>query len=662
MPKRNSLRKESNDILTGLNPKQQEAVTHWGSPLLILAGAGSGKTRALTHRAAWLILEKGLLPNQLLLLTFTNKASNEMKERLVRLLQTAGAKGILPNDERLRPKTSDKTSIRQDPHGPFAGTFHSFCAHILRQSGKFIGISPSFVIFDDGDQLDILKSIVESMQLTKTLKSQAARAMISEAKNELIAPLEYLEYARGDLQRNVARVYQEYQNALKRNDALDFDDLLTETVRLFKSDGQILEKYRNRFQYILVDEWQDTNKAQYEITKLLTLRDRNLTVVGDAAQSVYRWRGADYRNITYLQRDFPELKTINLEQNYRSTQTILDAAYGVISRNRSHPILKLWTNNLRGERIKLYQASSEIDEANYAVEQIKILKQEVALSEIAILYRTNAQSRVLEEALLHEGLPYLLFGGTRFYERREIKDVLAYLRTLVNTKDEVALKRAEKLGKLRFRKLEEFREETKKEEEKIYLAGKESTTLELLDKVLEKTAYLQLYNAQNEEDAARLENIKELRSVATEFPNPYEFLEQITLVESAQQSRYLQTTLHSNGAVVLMTAHSAKGLEFKTVFIVGLEEGLFPHSRALMDNEELEEERRLAYVGITRAKEKLFLTYARHRLIFGQRGSSLPSRFLSEIPENLLETNFEKPRDTSYLKSELRNYLDDYNY
>lgn len=637
----------STNILTGLNPKQQEAVSHWGSPLLILAGAGSGKTRALTHRAAWLVLEKGFLPNSLLLLTFTNKASSEMKNRVQELLATH--KSLLTTH-------------------PFAGTFHSFCARVLRQNGKPIGINPSFVIFDDGDQQDVLKNIIAKLGLTKSLKPQVAKALISEAKNELINPLEYAEYARGDVQRNVSHIYLEYQKALKRNDALDFDDLLGETVKLFKNEEQVLVKYRNHFQYVLVDEWQDTNKAQYEITKFLTHRDRNLTVVGDAAQSIYAWRGADYRNIMYLQRDFPDLKTINLDQNYRSTQNILDAAYGVISRNKSHPILKLWTDNLQGEKIVLYQASSEIDEANYVVGQIKVLTTSKAvLSDCAILYRTNAQSRVLEEALLHEGVPYVLFGGTRFYERREVKDVLAYLRLLVNPKNEVSRVRAEKLGKLRLKKLEQFiQDEVKRDEEKIFLQESEATTRELLDKVLENTAYLDLYDVQNEEDLARVENIKELRSVAAEFPNPYEFLEQVTLVETIQNSRRNpQLTTHNlsqSNAVTLMTAHSAKGLEFKVVFIVGLEEGLFPHSRALMDNEELEEERRLAYVGITRAKEKLFLTYARRRLIFGQSGSSLPSRFLSEIPENLLENNFQKSQGTSFLKNELRNYLDDYDF
>lgn len=593
-----------------MNPKQQEAVTHWGSPLLILAGAGSGKTRVLTHRAAWLIEEKGFSPNSILMITFTNKASHEMKDRI----------------EKLLVKTNGL---------PYTGTFHSFCALILRRSGERIGIPKNFVIYDEHDQLELVKSALETLGIGKNLKPQAARHTISQAKNELITPLEYGSYARGDYQTNVAKVFLQYQKMLTENDALDFDDLLIETVKLFKADSETLTKYRNTFQYVLVDEWQDTNKAQYEIVRLLTLRDRQLTVVGDASQSIYAWRGADYRNINYLKRDYPNLTTINLEQNYRSTQNILDAAFGVISQNKNHPILELWTDNKKGERIKLYQAKSELDEASFIVNEVKNLG--VPFSEIAILYRTNAQSRVLEEAFLHVGIPYVLYGGVRFYERREIKDVLAYLRIVVNPKDTVSQKRAEKIGKGRYGKLKEF----------VEGGGFEKlTTLELLDKVLEVTHYLELYDAHNEEDTVRLENVRELRSVAQEFTNPYEFLEQVTLVESATSNKNrseLATHKPSQSdAVTLMTAHSAKGLEFKVVFIAGLEEGLFPHSRALMDGEELEEERRLAYVGITRAKEKLYLTFAARRLIFGTRASNPPSRFLSEIPDKLIEGVFPK--------------------
>lgn len=632
---------DSLHILSGLNKAQQEAVTHWGTPLLILAGAGSGKTRALTHRAAWIIQNKGINPEQILMITFTNKASNEMKERITKLLSYKAIK----NNNLVTSNLI--TSL------PFAGTFHSFCARILRKYGGILGISPGFVIYDETDAIDILKDTIANLGFVNSVKPNTARVIISEAKNELISSLEYDLYARGEFQRKVAQIYFEYQKTLKKNDALDFDDLLLETVKLLKNHKDVLDRLRNTYKYILVDEWQDTNKAQYEIVKLLVLRDRNLTVVGDAAQSVYMWRGADYRNINYLQRDFPDLKTINLEQNYRSTQTILDAAYGVIKNNKNHPILKLWTDNSQGEKIKLYQARSELDEAEFIVNQVNQLIREssktvTTYSDCAILYRTNAQSRVIEEALLHAGIPYVLFGGVRFYERKEVKDVLAYLRILVNANDTVSFKRAEKLGKGRLAKLLNFiKEHIRIDSGSIWVNADSTTTLELLDKVLEETRYLELYDPKSEEDIARLENIKELRSVATEFPNPYEFLEQVTLMESVQigkdAARPLTPESSSGGRVTLMTLHAAKGLEFKVIFIAGAEEGLFPHSRALMDLEELEEERRLAYVGITRAKERLYLTYASKRLIFGTRGSNLPSRFLSEIPEHLLEAEFSRP-------------------
>ncbi len=626
-------------ILLGLNPAQQEAVTHWGTPLLILAGAGSGKTRVLVHRTAWLIQEKGFSPEELLLLTFTNKASREMKHRV---------QSILPQGR-----------------APYTGTFHSFCAQVMRKSGHALGLAPNFTIYDASDQIDALKIAVANLGVEKYIKPQAAHSVISQAKNELVSPLEYMEHARGDFQKNIARVYLEYQRILKNNEAVDFDDLLILTVKLFKNDTGTLTRYRNRFKYILVDEWQDTNKAQYEIIKMLVSRDHNLTVVGDAAQSIYAWRGADYRNINYLERDFPNLNTINLEQNYRSTQTILDAAYGVISHNISHPILKLWTEKEKGEKIKLYQARSEIDEAEFVVNEVKNLKQSLGLQydDMAILYRTNAQSRVLEEALLHSGTPYILYGGTRFYDRREIKDVLAYLRVIANPKDSVSERRIEKLGKTRLNRYKVWIEsEIVLENNNVYIGGNDGSTLELLDQILHVTKYLDLYDIKNEEDAMRLENVKELRSVATEFPNPYDFLEQVALVETIQNNKANLSGNNENGeAVTLMTAHSAKGLEYRVVFVVGLEEGLFPHSRSLMDLEEIEEERRLAYVAITRAMDRLYITYARRRLIFGQSGSSAPSRFLAEIPENLFDNLFSNQKPT-FISHKKDNNFDDFEW
>lgn len=619
-------------IVADLNPKQQDAVTHWGTPLLILAGAGSGKTSVLTHRAAWLIQEKGLAPESLLLLTFTNKAAGEMKIRIQKLLS---------------PKIQDS---RFKIPTPFAGTFHAFCVRVLRKYGQGINIDPNFVIYDPQDQKEAYTSILKEMGVEKATKPQAVASLISQAKNELISAPEYANLAQGEFQKKVAKIYLKYQNLLLQNNAVDFDDLLVKTVKLLKNDSQTLSKLTNQFNHILVDEWQDTNKAQYEIVKLLCKKQGNLTCVGDASQSIYSWRGANYRNIIYLKKDFSNLTTINLEQNYRSTQVILDAAYNVISKNTSHPILKLWTQKDKGEKIKLYIAPSELKEASFIVAEIKkFLDKKHKASDFAILYRMNAQSRQLEEAFLHEGIPYTLIGGVKFYERREIKDVLSYLRLIANPKDKISYNRAEKVGKRRLQWLQDF-------------AGQNSLSklnaLELLDKILETTQYLELYNPEVEEDIARLENIKELRSVATEFPNLHDFLEQVALVETAQTPKgTLKTASNNFEAVSLMTLHAAKGLEFPIVFIAGLEEGIFPHSRSLVSAEELEEERRLAYVGITRAKELLYLCLASRRMLFGQREGSAPSRFLADIPEHLLEAC----QDSSCKWPSLKNSIvDDY--
>ncbi len=586
------------DILSDLNTKQQEAVREVSGPVLILAGAGSGKTRVLTYRVAYLVGTKKVSPENILLVTFTNKAANEMKERVKKLL-------------------SGQTL-------PWAGTFHSLCAKILRVDGKEIGISPRFVIYDDSDTTDLIKDIMKRMNIsTKNVNPNAVAATIGQAKNQLINSLEYPQYARGFFQETVSQIYLSYQKELKENEALDFDDLIMETVRLFRTSRETLEKYQDKWLYLLVDEYQDTNHAQFELTKLLAKKRRNICVVGDFSQSIYSWRGADYRNLLHFKSEFPETKTFNLEQNYRSTQLILDAAYKVISKNTSHPILKLWTNRDGGERIFLYEARNEQDEALFILSQIK-----GPYSNFAVLYRTNAQSRVLEETFLHAGVPYVLVGGTRFYERKEVKDVLSYLRLLHNPKDTVSAKRLEKLGKARLEKFLTLKPES------LEL----KPTLEILDKVLATTGYLELFDQENEEDLARLENIKELRSVAQEFSKLDEFLENVALVErEGNKSRVKPGSL---GAVTLMTLHAAKGLEFPTVFMVGMEEGLFPHSRSLMDRLEMEEERRLCYVGITRAKEKLYLTYARRRLFFGTNSSNMISRFVADIPEHLLEAKF----------------------
>ena len=584
-------------MFDGLNEAQKRAVTFGGGPLLILAGAGSGKTRVLTHRATWLI-ENGADPQEILLLTFTNKAAGEM--------------------------------LRRIRTGVVGGTFHSFSAKILRRFAEEAGADPNFVIFDEGDQIDTVKQAMIAVGADpKAVKPGSVLAAISGAKNELISPAEYAGFARGSFSQTVARVYLAYQQLLKRYKALDFDDLLLEMVKLVKTNAEVRDKLQEKFKYILVDEYQDTNKAQYEITKTLAQKYQNLTVVGDFSQSIYSWRGADYRNMLALKSDFPDLIIMNLEQNYRSTQTILDAANKVISKNKNHPVLNLWTDKNGGEKITLFEAESEYDEASFVISQMK-----TDLTNYAVLYRTNAQSRVLEEALLHAGIPYSLFGGVRFYERKEIKDVLAYMRLVVNPDDGIAGKRAEKIGKT---KLQRF---------KVTEVQSNKNTLEILDEILKITQYLDQFNDMDEEDAARLENIKELRSVAQEYPNLPEFLENIALTEKeSKRPHFAEGSVRGN--VTLMTLHSAKGLEFKTVFMVGIEEGLFPHSRSLFDAEQMEEERRLAYVGMTRAMDKLYLTYARRRLFFGTRSNNAVSRFLADIPENLIDANqkivFKKP-------------------
>jgi len=595
------------DTLGGLNPGQKKAVTFEGGPLLILAGAGSGKTRVLTHRVAWLI-EKGAKPEEILLLTFTNKAAGEMIKRVTALLHPFGySQGYMGQ----------------------GGTFHSFSAKALRRYADEAGLDPNFVIFDEADQLDTVRQAMTAVGVdVKAIRPGSVLGAISDAKNELIGPTEYASFARGNFSVTVARVYLAYQQLLRKYKALDFDDLLGEMVKLIKSNSEVREKLQERFKYVLVDEYQDTNKAQYEITKTLAQKYKNLTAVGDAAQAIYSWRGANYRNLLALRGDFLDLTILNLEQNYRSTQIILDAAKSVVSKNKNHPILDLWTVREGGEKIIIYEAESELEEAGFIVAQLLScsLLQSFRYSDYAVLYRTNAQSRVLEEAFLHAGIPYSLVGGVRFYERKEIKDVLAYLRLVLNPEDEVAKKRAEKNGKGRLQKLLIFN---------IEFLNKKS--LEVLDEVLKVTGYLEQFDELNEEDAVRLENIKELRSVAQEFPELVHFLENVALTE--RESR--RAGEYKNGAVTLMTLHAAKGLEFRHVFMVGMEEGLFPHSRSLMDSEQMEEERRLAYVGMTRAMDKLYLTYARRRLFFGSRSNNPVSRFLGDIPEKLIEVNQE---------------------
>lgn len=587
-------------LLDNLNKEQLQAVTYVGGPLLVLAGAGSGKTRVLTSRAAWFINSQKIDSESVALLTFTNKAAGEMRERIASL--------------------TDKSP-------GFAGTFHSFCVRLLRIDGEKIGVPKNFVIYDQADSKDLLKDIIEELDLSTDSYNPAAIAnQISDAKTQMLTPIQYGELVQGDWQERVFKIYATYQKELSNAQALDFDDLLIGGVKLL-SQKAVAQKWQRQLTHILVDEWQDTNKIQYALTKLLVGQRDTVTAVGDASQSIYSWRGADYKNIDNLVKDFPKIKVINLEENYRSTKNILAAANSVISKNSTHPILKLWTKNAKGQLIKIYRAKSGLDEAGFVVREIEKLLKDYKKKDVAVLYRTNSQSRVLEEALLHVGIPYVLVGGVKFYSRSEIKDAISYLRLLVNPKDKVSLKRVEKLGKARLANFNDLK-----------LDLEDLSTLEIMDKVLFATNYLDKFKRESEENLARLENIKELRSVAAEFPQLTDFLENVALVEAETDSaKAVLSKDEGKDAVTLMTLHAAKGLEFPVVFIVGMEEGLFPHSRSLFDIAQLEEERRLAYVGMTRAKNLLYLSFANNRLYFGQRASNPPSRFLIDIPEEYLE-------------------------
>ena len=602
-----------NDLLKELNPEQQKAVIHTDGPAIILAGAGSGKTRVLTYKVLYLILEKKVDPSNILMVTFTNKAAKEMRERVL-------AFKVDGNPVELTSQ-------------PTISTFHALCARILRTDGMHLGLSRSYTIYDTSDQLDAIKQAMAKVGIApRDYKPSSIMSAISSAKNELLSPAEYLPYARGPFQEASAKVYGIYQQILKENDAVDFDDLILKTIKLFETNKDVLSKYQDKFRYILIDEYQDTNRAQYLLTKYLSNKWKNICVVGDFSQSIYSWRGADFQNLSKFKDDFQNTITYSLSQNYRSTQKILDGASSVIAHNSSHPVLKLWTENEVGENIEIFEAANEQNEADFIIQSIISLG--VNLSEVAVLYRTNAQSRTIEEALLHHSVPYTLIGGTRFYERKEIKDVLSMLRSLSNPSDKISLKRIEKIGKTRLKKFLTFKDENPE------IA--KGDTLDILDKSIKAIDYLSLYDTEDEEDRARLENIKELRSVALAYPDLVDFLENVSLVEQEYASSKDRKT-----AITLMTLHAAKGLEFPVVFMIGMEEGLFPHSRSLMDKSQLEEERRLCYVGMTRARRKLFLSYAKRRIFFGQRTQNVVSRFISEIPEDTFSTNSESKLNKS---------------
>jgi DNA helicase-2/ATP-dependent DNA helicase PcrA len=598
----------SSDILSGLNEFQKEAVTYQGSPLLILAGAGSGKTRVLTHRAAYFVKENLASPSEILLLTFTNKAAGEMKQRMNQLL----------ND-----KKSDDL---------FAGTFHSFGCRTLRIYGKSLGLSPDFVIYDSDDQENLVRSILSEMNLTtKEFKPSSVLYFIEAAKNSYLTPSVVQSEAHGFWEATAAKIYAKYQAKLLQYQALDFNDLLFKTVELFQQFPEILAKFHQKYHYILVDEYQDTNQIQYLLTKLLAAKYRQITAVGDASQSIYGWRGADYKNLSAFTVDFADTKVINLEENYRSTQNILEAANSVISKNTGHPVLKLFTKKNSPAKIKVFEAESEIGEADYLSEKIKELHDSLhfAYKDIAVLYRMNAQSRAIEESFLRNVIPYVLIGGLRFYDRAEIKDILAMLRVSINQNDALSAARVEKaLGK---------RRKIVFDEHLGNLEIKTMTSLQILESLVVNSGYLAKFDPQDEDDQKKIENIKELKSVAATYPKLNDFLENIALVQQEYSLQEKNKKKENRDGVRLMTLHSSKGLEFEAVFLVGFEEGILPHSRALLEDTDIEEERRLCYVGITRAKELLYITYATRRLFFGKSSLNEASRFLYDIPKDLIE-------------------------
>ncbi len=637
------------NILENLNPTQIKAVKHIKGPLLILAGAGSGKTRVLTHRIAYLIKKQGIDPNKILAITFTNKAANEMQERIERL-------------------------IGFDSRRMWIMTFHAACGRILRREIKRLGYTSNFSILDESDSVRLIRNcLIELDYDPKRYPPKSIKNQISSLKNELIDTETYQASASSYFEKIVSCVYQLYQERLFANNSLDFDDLIMLTVNIFNLFPSVLETYQDRFEFILIDEYQDTNHSQYQLVQLLAKKHHNICVVGDDDQSVYRWRGADIRNILEFEKDFPEAKVIKLEQNYRSTKTILEAANNMVKFNIGRKPKTLWTDNKQGEIIIGYSAETEHDEAFFIGSEIERLRslEKRAHNEFSLFYRVNAQSRVLEDVFIRMGLPYRIVGGVKFYERQEIKDILAYLRIITNTNNDISLKRIinvpkRGIGKTTVQKLEAsaknantsfknaidnsqnmsiFSESTKKKLKKftdlLNNLKKESQKRKLpdfIDYVTKKTGYLKSLKAEKTiESQGRLENIQELIGAVHEFSEQdsagdlEHFLERVSLISDID---YMN---QSDDAITLMTLHNAKGLEFPVVFIVGLEEGIFPHIRSLTEKEELEEERRLCYVGITRAKDRLYLTQASRRNIYGNTTYNMKSRFLKEIPDHLIK-------------------------
>ncbi len=658
---------EEIEILKDLNDKQREAVLSTTGPCLVIAGAGSGKTKVLTHKIAYLMQYVGVKPWNILAITFTNKAANEMKERVENLV------GEVANDM-------------------WIGTFHAICVKILRKYIDRIGFTSSFAIFDTSDQRTIVKQCMKQLEIDdKLFTDRSVLSEISNSKNEMLEPEEYALRTNGEFRKQtIAEIYKLYQKKLRENNAIDFDDIINYTIKILSENPDVLEYYSNKFEYVLVDEYQDTNKAQFTLVSMLAARFGNITVVGDNDQGIYSFRGADITNILNFEKDFPGTKIIKLEQNYRCTQNILDAANAVIKNNETKYKKNLWTENMKGTLPYVYRGDTEYDEANFIVEQIRRLKREEYMSynDFTVLYRMNSQSRSIEDILRREDIPYKIVGGLKFYERKEIKDIIAYLRLIENTSDNLSLQRIinepkRGIGKTSLDNVEQIANQNEVSMyevinraadfglTRVYAnsrdfisqieelkSKKESLPIsELIKEVLKVTGYSKALKDENTAEAeTRLENLDEFLTVAIEFEEEFadntlsEFLEGITL------SSDIDNTDDTEDSVTLMTLHSAKGLEFPVVFLVGMEEGIFPGYKSIGEESELEEERRLCYVGITRAKQHLFLTCSRQRTIFGSTSCNQVSRFLKEIPKELLD-GYEETFESSNQKA-----YDDYQY
>ena len=663
------------DIIEKLNPAQREAVENTEGPVLILAGAGSGKTRVLTTRIGYLMEDKNVKAENILAITFTNKAANEMRERVEETLEGTDTKEM------------------------WITTFHSCCVRILRKSINKIGYNRSFVIYDSPDQITLIKDCMRELNISdKAFDPKYVLSCISNAKDKLYSPKKYMKLNEGDISKTkIGEIYALYQDRLKRNSALDFDDLIMKTVELFNECPDVLDFYRNKFRYIMVDEYQDTSKAQYELIKLLAKQHQNICVVGDDDQSIYGWRGADIRNILEFERDYDNVKIVKLEQNYRSTQVILDAANHVIANNTERKRKRLWSDKKEGQLIKIQLAENEIEEGDFISNTINYMRryEDRQYKDFAVLYRANAQARSVEDALNRAGIPYNIYGGIKFYERKEIKDIIAYLRVIQNPQDDISLKRIINVPRrgIGLRTIEKIEDRASLKEESIYsvlidiednsdISRKARASIsefvdlmstlrsftevytvsQVIEKVLDVTGYKdELLKEKNNEGEDRLENLQELISVALEFESQSEDKSLETFLTNIALNAEPDSEEETEDRVSLMTIHSSKGLEFPVVFLAGMEERIFPIARAIqsMKDSDIEEERRLCYVGITRAKEELFLTLTRKRTLYGRTNPSIASRFIEELPTECIERLNKEQKELSFSKANY-NILDKY--